>query len=167
MFLLLHDQVPSLAGGSNPVFQQGWSFMLPCEQTGGHSPAGKLSLAFSRAALLHVRCGGMVCAGARVVSKLPSSFPEQIIDVKPPSVRFLPEGTRIAAYWSQQYRCLYPGTVVRGKATLAALCWEPGMPQSCVSSGMSGLSGEALSSAVSVLEIRAWPVVSSRSCPSH
>lgn len=24
-------------------------------------------------------------------------------------------GTRIAAYWSQQYRCLYPGTVVRGE----------------------------------------------------
>lgn len=40
----------------------------------------------------------------------------QIIDVKPPSVRYLPQGTRIAAYWSQQYRCLYPGTVVRGKA---------------------------------------------------
>lgn len=44
------------------------------------------------------------------------SHPKQIIDVKPPSVRFLPEGTRIAAYWSQQYRCLYPGTVVRGKS---------------------------------------------------
>ncbi|XP_031748727.1 trinucleotide repeat-containing gene 18 protein isoform X5 [Xenopus tropicalis] len=39
---------------------------------------------------------------------------EAIIDVKPPSIRFLPEGTRIAAYWSQQYRCLYPGTVVQG-----------------------------------------------------
>ncbi|KAG7459991.1 hypothetical protein MATL_G00216470 [Megalops atlanticus] len=39
---------------------------------------------------------------------------EAIIDVKPPSVKYLPEGTRIAAYWSQQYRCLYPGTVVRG-----------------------------------------------------
>lgn len=38
----------------------------------------------------------------------------QIIDVKPQSVRYLPEGTRIAAYWSQQYRCLYPGTVVNG-----------------------------------------------------
>lgn len=38
----------------------------------------------------------------------------QIIDVKPPSARYLPEGTRIAAYWSQQYRCLYPGTVVNG-----------------------------------------------------
>ncbi len=41
----------------------------------------------------------------------------QIIDVKPPSVRYLPEGTRIAAYWSQQYRCLYPGTVVNGTVT--------------------------------------------------
>ncbi|XP_008336286.2 trinucleotide repeat-containing gene 18 protein-like, partial [Cynoglossus semilaevis] len=41
---------------------------------------------------------------------------EAIIDVKPPSVRYLPEGTRIAAYWSQQYRCLYPGTVVNGTA---------------------------------------------------
>lgn len=41
----------------------------------------------------------------------------QIIDVKPPSVRYLPEGTRIAAYWSQQYRCLYPGTVVNGTKT--------------------------------------------------
>lgn len=44
----------------------------------------------------------------------------QIIDVKPPSVRYLPEGTRIAAYWSQQYRCLYPGTVVNGTAAAAA-----------------------------------------------
>lgn len=43
----------------------------------------------------------------------------QIIDVKPPSVRYLPEGTRIAAYWSQQYRCLYPGTVVNGTETTA------------------------------------------------
>ncbi|PNI35231.1 TNRC18 isoform 5, partial [Pan troglodytes] len=39
---------------------------------------------------------------------------EAIIDVRPASTRFLPQGTRIAAYWSQQYRCLYPGTVVRG-----------------------------------------------------
>lgn len=23
----------------------------------------------------------------------------------------LPSGTRVCAYWSQQYRCLYPGTV--------------------------------------------------------
>ncbi|XP_037544799.1 trinucleotide repeat-containing gene 18 protein [Nematolebias whitei] len=43
---------------------------------------------------------------------------EAIIDVKPPSVRYLPEGTRIAAYWSQQYRCLYPGTVVNGSSDI-------------------------------------------------
>lgn len=48
-------------------------------------------------------------------SLLPTAHIVQIIDVKPPSVRYLPQGTRIAAYWSQQYRCLYPGTVVRGK----------------------------------------------------
>ncbi|KAL6103290.1 tnrc18 [Pungitius sinensis] len=43
---------------------------------------------------------------------------EAIINVKPPSVRYLPEGTRIAAYWSQQYRCLYPGTVVNGSSDI-------------------------------------------------
>ncbi|XP_033120870.1 trinucleotide repeat-containing gene 18 protein-like, partial [Anneissia japonica] len=39
---------------------------------------------------------------------------QAILDVKPKSVRYLPEGSRICAYWSQQYRCLYPGTVVKG-----------------------------------------------------
>ncbi|XP_071943851.1 uncharacterized protein [Antedon mediterranea] len=39
---------------------------------------------------------------------------EAILDAKPKSVRYLPEGSRICAYWSQQYRCLYPGTVVKG-----------------------------------------------------
>uniref|UniRef100_A0A674ETC7 BAH domain-containing protein n=1 Tax=Salmo trutta TaxID=8032 RepID=A0A674ETC7_SALTR len=34
----------------------------------------------------------------------------------PPSAWNLPEGCRIAAYWSQQYRCLYPGTVVNGSS---------------------------------------------------
>ncbi|KAK5856620.1 hypothetical protein PBY51_008203 [Eleginops maclovinus] len=43
---------------------------------------------------------------------------EAIIDVKPPSIRYLPEGTRISAYWSQQYRCLYPGTVVNGSSDI-------------------------------------------------
>lgn len=42
--------------------------MLSYEQKGGHFPAAKLSLAFSRAALLHAECGGMVCAGVRHVS---------------------------------------------------------------------------------------------------
>ncbi|XP_063961234.1 trinucleotide repeat-containing gene 18 protein-like isoform X1 [Lytechinus pictus] len=39
---------------------------------------------------------------------------EAIADVKPSSTRYLPEGTRICAYWSQQYKYLYPGTVVKG-----------------------------------------------------
>ena len=39
----------------------------------------------------------------------------QIIDVKPSSIRYLKEGTRVCAYWSQQFSCLYPGTVAKGK----------------------------------------------------
>lgn len=30
----------------------------------------------------------------------------------PSSADEVPPGTRLCAYWSQQYRCLYPGTVV-------------------------------------------------------
>ncbi|XP_064630864.1 BAH and coiled-coil domain-containing protein 1-like isoform X2 [Lineus longissimus] len=36
---------------------------------------------------------------------------EAVIDVQPSSPKFLPEGTRVCAYWSQQFSCLYPGTV--------------------------------------------------------
>lgn len=36
-----------------------------------------------------------------------SSF--QILEVAPKSVDEIPPGTRLCAYWSQQYRCLYPG----------------------------------------------------------
>ncbi|KAF4528330.1 hypothetical protein B566_EDAN012097 [Ephemera danica] len=36
---------------------------------------------------------------------------EAIREVKPKSTGEVPPGTRICAYWSQQYRCLYPGTV--------------------------------------------------------
>ncbi|XP_032522082.2 protein winged eye isoform X1 [Danaus plexippus] len=36
---------------------------------------------------------------------------DAILEVSPSSVRELPSGTRVCAYWSQQYRCLYPGTV--------------------------------------------------------
>lgn len=35
----------------------------------------------------------------------------QILEVPPRSAEELTPGTRICAYWSQQYRCLYPGTV--------------------------------------------------------
>lgn len=33
------------------------------------------------------------------------------MEVAPRIAAELPVGTRICAYWSQQYRCLYPGTV--------------------------------------------------------
>lgn len=36
---------------------------------------------------------------------------DAILEVIPSSVTELPSGTRVCAYWSQQYRCLYPGTV--------------------------------------------------------
>ncbi|XP_013172163.1 PREDICTED: protein winged eye isoform X3 [Papilio xuthus] len=36
---------------------------------------------------------------------------DAILEVSPRSVSELGSGTRVCAYWSQQYRCLYPGTV--------------------------------------------------------
>lgn len=36
---------------------------------------------------------------------------DAILEVNPTSVSELVSGTRVCAYWSQQYRCLYPGTV--------------------------------------------------------
>ncbi|XP_037964879.2 protein winged eye isoform X1 [Plutella xylostella] len=36
---------------------------------------------------------------------------DAILEVSPNSVAELASGTRVCAYWSQQYRCLYPGTV--------------------------------------------------------
>nr|XP_034830911.1 protein winged eye [Maniola hyperantus] len=36
---------------------------------------------------------------------------DAILEVSPTTVADLPSGTRVCAYWSQQYRCLYPGTV--------------------------------------------------------
>lgn len=36
----------------------------------------------------------------------------QIVEICPTSTKELPPGTRLCAYWSQQYRCLYPGTSV-------------------------------------------------------
>ena len=38
---------------------------------------------------------------------------EAIKDMKPLSVNHVAEGTRVCAYWSQQFSCLYPGTVAR------------------------------------------------------
>lgn len=33
------------------------------------------------------------------------------MEVKPETVSDLLPGTRCCAYWSEQYRCLYPGTI--------------------------------------------------------
>ncbi|XP_076309658.1 LOW QUALITY PROTEIN: uncharacterized protein LOC143224975 [Tachypleus tridentatus] len=38
---------------------------------------------------------------------------EAIAEVKPVSLNNLPPGQRICAFWSQQYRCMYPGTVAK------------------------------------------------------
>ncbi|XP_055384893.1 protein winged eye isoform X2 [Condylostylus longicornis] len=35
-----------------------------------------------------------------------------ILEISPASINEVPQGTRICAYWSPQYRCLYPGTTV-------------------------------------------------------
>lgn len=40
-----------------------------------------------------------------------------ILEVKPRSSSDVPEGSRICAYWSDLYRCLYPGTVTAGTDT--------------------------------------------------
>lgn len=36
-------------------------------------------------------------------------------DIQPNSLDDIPIGTRVCAYWSQQYRCFYPGLVSEGK----------------------------------------------------
>ncbi|KAG8183272.1 hypothetical protein JTE90_006467 [Oedothorax gibbosus] len=41
-----------------------------------------------------------------------------VLEVKPVDKRQLPEGTRICAFWSQQYRCLYPGTITKASSPL-------------------------------------------------
>ncbi|KAH1016854.1 hypothetical protein HUJ04_008018 [Dendroctonus ponderosae] len=44
-------------------------------------------------------------------------FLSQIVEISPKSTAELTAGTRLCAYWSQQYRCLYPGSAA-----------EPGTP---------------------------------------
>ncbi|KAJ4444504.1 hypothetical protein ANN_06297 [Periplaneta americana] len=38
---------------------------------------------------------------------------DAIMEVRPTNISELTPGTRLCAYWSQQYRCLYPGTVAQ------------------------------------------------------
>lgn len=37
----------------------------------------------------------------------------QILEVAPKTSEDVPPNTRLCAYWSQQYRCLYPGTAAK------------------------------------------------------
>ncbi|XP_042900623.1 titin homolog isoform X2 [Parasteatoda tepidariorum] len=46
---------------------------------------------------------------------------QTIVESKPVTSN-LPEGTRVCAYWSQQYRCLYPGVI--GKAPCPSADWS-------------------------------------------
>ncbi|XP_068157721.1 protein winged eye [Drosophila tropicalis] len=40
---------------------------------------------------------------------------DTILEVAPKSVESVPVGTRLCAYWSQQYRCLYPGRAIESE----------------------------------------------------
>ncbi|XP_034662290.1 uncharacterized protein LOC117897508 isoform X1 [Drosophila subobscura] len=40
---------------------------------------------------------------------------DTILEVAPKSVECVPVGTRLCAYWSQQYRCLYPGRAIESE----------------------------------------------------
>uniref|UniRef100_A0A1A9WJB2 BAH domain-containing protein n=1 Tax=Glossina brevipalpis TaxID=37001 RepID=A0A1A9WJB2_9MUSC len=44
-------------------------------------------------------------------------FKDTILEVSPKSVENVPVGTRLCAYWSQQYRCLYPGRAIESESS--------------------------------------------------
>uniref|UniRef100_A0A1A9ZHM4 BAH domain-containing protein n=1 Tax=Glossina pallidipes TaxID=7398 RepID=A0A1A9ZHM4_GLOPL len=44
-------------------------------------------------------------------------FKDTILEVAPKSVENVPVGTRLCAYWSQQYRCLYPGRAIESESS--------------------------------------------------
>ncbi|MPC95120.1 Trinucleotide repeat-containing gene 18 protein [Portunus trituberculatus] len=56
-------------------------------------------------------------------------------EVKPGTTRFLAEGTRVCAFWSQQYRALYPGecACVRVRMHVCAPTPPPPLPASSAS----------------------------------
>ncbi|XP_030369613.1 protein winged eye isoform X2 [Scaptodrosophila lebanonensis] len=56
---------------------------------------------------------------------------DTILEVAPKSVDNVPVGTRLCAYWSQQYRCLYPGRAIESEPFLDAAA--PATPQDFVS----------------------------------
>ncbi|XP_073844360.1 BAH domain and coiled-coil containing protein winged eye isoform X2 [Musca autumnalis] len=44
-------------------------------------------------------------------------FKDTILEVAPKTVEDVPVGTRLCAYWSQQYRCLYPGRAIESESS--------------------------------------------------
>ncbi|XP_075146260.1 BAH domain and coiled-coil containing protein winged eye isoform X2 [Haematobia irritans] len=44
-------------------------------------------------------------------------FKDTILEVAPKTVEDVPIGTRLCAYWSQQYRCLYPGRAIESESS--------------------------------------------------
>ncbi|XP_055848750.1 protein winged eye [Episyrphus balteatus] len=42
---------------------------------------------------------------------------DAILEVVPKTIKNVPTGTRLCAYWSQQYRCLYPGKAIDSETT--------------------------------------------------
>ncbi len=70
----------------------------------------------------------------------------QIFDVKATSARHLPEGRRVCAYWSQQYACLYPGTVAAKGSSRNQLQKKKFLLQSTLFRQRRGISVEVASS---------------------
>ncbi|KAL8599647.1 hypothetical protein ACOMHN_053824 [Nucella lapillus] len=60
---------------------------------------------------------GVVVAGQRGtrphICSREEILKDAIMAVAPGTQRYVKEGTRVCAYWSQQFRCLYPGTVAK------------------------------------------------------
>ncbi|KAI8124681.1 Protein winged eye [Lucilia cuprina] len=44
-------------------------------------------------------------------------FKDTILEMAPKTVEDVPVGTRLCAYWSQQYRCLYPGRAIESESS--------------------------------------------------
>ncbi|XP_037956186.1 protein winged eye isoform X2 [Teleopsis dalmanni] len=44
-------------------------------------------------------------------------FKDTILEVTPKNMESVPIGTRLCAYWSQQYRCLYPGRAIEPESS--------------------------------------------------
>ncbi|KAI8436327.1 hypothetical protein MSG28_004364 [Choristoneura fumiferana] len=76
---------------------------------GGLFYAGKLS-AVTAPDVYAITLDGERGNKAHILSR-EETLRDAILEVSPSSVSELVSGTRVCAYWSQQYRCLYPGTV--------------------------------------------------------